>query len=120
MRNQVKRMLAERFGLSVQRLKNVPFGVDWVEDAAYYLQGRPRCIFDVGANEGQTALRLLRRFPSAEIHSFEPIPETFALLQQRLAQTEVRAIECAVSDQVGRATLLSRDCIRTQWIPYRG
>jgi FkbM family methyltransferase len=37
-------------------------------------------LFDVGANEGQTAVNLLREFPETQVFSFEPHPSTFAKL----------------------------------------
>jgi FkbM family methyltransferase len=40
----------------------------------------PSLIFDVGANVGQTARRLVRAFPQAAIHSFEPFRDTYAKL----------------------------------------
>jgi len=43
---------------------------------------RPEVIFDVGANVGQSARAYANAFPSASIHSFEPVPASFALLQQ--------------------------------------
>jgi FkbM family methyltransferase len=66
-------------------------------------------MLDVGANEGQTALRLRRRFPDAEVHSFEPIAETFARLKGKVNGSGVRAVNSAVSDFVGRATLYLGD-----------
>lgn len=40
-------------------------------------------IFDVGANNGKTALDYIAAFPSARLFSFEPHPETFAQLISR-------------------------------------
>jgi FkbM family methyltransferase len=37
-------------------------------------------IFDVGANDGETALNALDEFPEARVLSFEPHPSTFATL----------------------------------------
>jgi FkbM family methyltransferase len=52
-----------------------------------YLPGwSPGVIFDVGANVGQSAKAYARQFPQAQIHSFEPSPQTF----QELCQTVVR------------------------------
>jgi FkbM family methyltransferase len=99
-------MLAQRLGLSIQRLSSIPFGTRWEQDIAFYLGSGPHRFLDVGANEGQTAIRLLHQFPEAEIHSFEPVPTTFEQLTRRLAQYEgVKTINSAVGDLVGRSTL---------------
>lgn len=42
----------------------------------YFPEWTPKLMFDVGANRGQTATAYARRFPSAQIHSFEPVPLT--------------------------------------------
>jgi hypothetical protein len=50
----------------------------------------PIVVFDVGANIGDWTTSLLReaaRFPTRrklEMHAFEPVPATFALLEKRL------------------------------------
>jgi len=52
-------------------------------------------VFDVGANRGQTAIELNARFPTAEIHAFEPDPATFRELQkttQRLAKVRTHCM----------------------------
>jgi FkbM family methyltransferase len=41
-----------------------------------------RCIFDVGANVGQSARAFLKAFPASTIHSFEPFPAAYARLEQ--------------------------------------
>ena len=43
-------------------------------------------VFDVGASRGQTVVRFKSMFPGCEIHSFEPSPSTFKLLQERAAE----------------------------------
>jgi FkbM family methyltransferase len=40
-------------------------------------RGDARCIFDVGANIGQSATAFARTFPNATVHSFEPFPAAF-------------------------------------------
>jgi FkbM family methyltransferase len=40
-------------------------------------------LVDVGANEGQTARRMLEEFPRARVFAFEPSPETFPRLEAR-------------------------------------
>lgn len=47
-------------------------------------------VVDVGANEGQTIQRVLREFPNASVHSFEPSPETYQRLRST-AEKEPRA-----------------------------
>ncbi len=42
-------------------------------------------IFDVGANRGQSARAFRRWYPHATIHCFEPVPDTYALLQKATA-----------------------------------
>jgi FkbM family methyltransferase len=42
-------------------------------------------VIDVGANEGQWALAVIPHLGTSRLHSFEPVPEIFAKLQQNLA-----------------------------------
>ena len=45
----------------------------------------PLVVVDVGANEGQTARRVLAEFPRATVYCFEPAPETFKSLRHNVA-----------------------------------
>lgn len=61
-----------------------------MKEVKSYLEGlgvakHVRSCFDVGANRGQTAVRLRRRFPEATVHAFEPVRSTFRMLQKRVA-----------------------------------
>ena len=62
-------------------------------------------VFDVGANVGVFALQVARITPGARIRSFEPIPTTFAMLRQNLAEHApgMVAIEAALGAQPGTA-----------------
>lgn len=67
--------------------------------------GAPGTVLDVGANVGQFALAALRAFPQARVISFEPVPETAAVLKRNLrgdARAEVR--ECALGRSDGEVT----------------
>jgi FkbM family methyltransferase len=64
-----------------------------------------KSIFDVGANVGQTAKTYRRLFPSAQIWSFEPFPETYDALCRSSRDRLFHPIPMALSDQVGSATL---------------
>jgi FkbM family methyltransferase len=95
-----------RANLEVRRRHRVPFGVSWTDDVGHYLQGRPvRVAFDIGAHRGQTARKLLRAFPGVQVHSFEPLPENFAVLQETTAGIAVRNVNAAVSDRSGTVTI---------------
>lgn len=67
------------------RLTGRVFGDNGFRDLRRLLRpDGPRVIFDVGANVGQTSRKLTRLFRAAQIHAFEPSPETFQILQRRL------------------------------------
>ena len=85
----------------------VPFGRCWPYDVARFLGSRhARVILDVGANEGQTALYLRRFFSPATIHCFEPVPATFALLEQRTrGRSGIVSHATAVTDRTGDLTM---------------
>jgi len=62
-----------------------------------------RVVFDVGGHRGSTVAKYRRRFPEALIYGFEPYPESFAALVERFCgDSQVRPVEQAVADTVGR------------------
>ena len=50
-------------------------------------------IFDCGGHIGLAVLYFKRLYPRARILTFEPNPETFALLQRNIAQNNLRGVE---------------------------
>jgi FkbM family methyltransferase len=68
-------------------LRCVPTGWSWPYDIRRYanFQGPPTFI-DGGANVGQTSRLLVRYFPLAAIHSFEPVLATYQQLQRNTAR----------------------------------
>lgn len=63
-------------------------------------------VFDVGANAGQYALELRQLGYGGRIVSFEPLGAAFAALRQRtLHDAAWQAVQCAVGDAPGRATI---------------
>jgi len=63
-------------------------------------------VFDVGANVGVTAKRYAGLFPDAQIHCFEPFPESHKALTDAFPSSErVRTHALAVSAEVGTRTL---------------
>jgi FkbM family methyltransferase len=76
------RRTAERlFGIHIFRV--LPRGVDQFKDIqSEFSDYQMNVIFDVGANTGQSAKAYATSFAKAHIHSFEPIKESFALLEK--------------------------------------
>ena len=63
-------------------------------------------VFDVGAHDGETAIRLRRLFPTARIHCFEPFPDSFNLLEHATRADRRTAIHrLGLSDAAGTATM---------------
>lgn len=58
---------------SLFRLKTID---DWIRDQSY------KTVIDIGANEGQFALKIRALLPDAQIMSFEPINEVYKKLQE--------------------------------------
>lgn len=69
-------------------------------------------VYDVGANAGVFALTLARRTRAAEIHAFEPVPSTFALLERHLALNPAPAVRphpFGLSDRAGTVSFRISD-----------
>jgi FkbM family methyltransferase len=65
-------------------------------------------IADVGANRGQTALKLVQIMPRWQIVAFEPFPATYQTLVQAVASyRQVKPINIALSDSNGTANFHS-------------
>lgn len=68
-----------------ERADKLPSGIELERDLerlVNYYNLSVKTIIDVGANQGQSALRFHRAFPQARVFSFEPVSGTF----QRLAE----------------------------------
>jgi FkbM family methyltransferase len=57
-------------------------GTDYAVDLVQKIGLKPKVIFDVGANVGQTVDFYQSIYPDAKIYSFEPIPRTFEALKK--------------------------------------
>lgn len=92
-----------RLGIYYAKRRYMPRGVDWLWDIKRQLPAvTSPTVMDVGANAGQTSLAVRRAFPGATVHAFEPVAETFAILQQAVgADRQVHASRLAVSSEVG-------------------
>jgi FkbM family methyltransferase len=90
-------------GLTVHRRRTMPRGLDLFIDLERHWRNRPPgVLLDVGANQGQTSRSFAARFPSAEIHAFEPVTSTHALLAREIrALPRVRAHRMALGAEDG-------------------
>lgn len=104
--------LGASVGVEIQRKPRVPFGMSWERDVRWFLhEEKFRTAFDVGANIGQTATRLSAAFPAATIHSFEPVPSTFAVLAENMQDhPRVNLHNVALSDEPGQALMTNDPC----------
>jgi FkbM family methyltransferase len=69
--------------------RTVPHGIDLVQDITQRLPiFEAEIIFDVGANIGQSAKKYLDSFPKSQIYCFEPVKETFGILQENFKKSD--------------------------------
>jgi FkbM family methyltransferase len=79
------RNLIRRLGFDIVRYRKSKIGVEPFSDIRFFLKSTQNpVIFDIGANEGQTAKRFISDFPNANVYSFEPSPKTFIDLRRNL------------------------------------
>jgi FkbM family methyltransferase len=63
-------------------------------------------VFDVGANNGSSALKFADAFPAATIHSFEPVTKTFEILRANVAKQQgIRCHRLAMGSAPGVAKI---------------
>jgi FkbM family methyltransferase len=90
-----------RFGYELHRTPPEPFAVQ-----RDLVTASEPVIFDVGAFIGGVTRRYRQLFPQAQIHAFEPSPQSFALLQQNAADDGRTFLHnVAVADRTGTAAL---------------
>lgn len=79
------RNLLRKTGFDITRYDRSQYGKDAFYDMSRYIKGCVNpVIFDVGANVGQSVANFKNKFPTAIIHSFEPSPSTYDLLQKNV------------------------------------
>jgi FkbM family methyltransferase len=88
-------------GLYVRRTAGLSVGVDLFQDLRKF-NIRPKCVFDIGAHHGVTALGYADAFLGSCVFAFEPAASNFSQLKRATAHNpDVVAINCAVGDQPG-------------------
>lgn len=63
--------------------------------------------FDVGANQGEWVTGLLRHAPNCRVFCFEPVPTTFAKLQQNVRDARAQLFNMALSSEEGTLSIYS-------------
>lgn len=86
--------------------RGTPRGLDLFNDIERWRPGfAPTTVLDIGANVGQTALSLRKRWKDAEIHAFEPVQKTFRTLERNIAGQRIACHRMAFSDTAGEAEM---------------
>jgi FkbM family methyltransferase len=68
----------------------------------------PNCVFDIGANMGQTVVQIRKVWPTVRVLAFEPISTTFAVLEANTAgDTALERHRLAFGSRAGRAKMLA-------------
>lgn len=112
MLGHLKKCLREalfKCGYDLRRVSHSPFGFRWERDIAFFPNGRAlETVLDVGANTGQTALSLIRRFPASHVYSFEPVESTFNVLVENTgAHPNITPICSALGAEPGSARMIA-------------
>lgn len=64
------------------------------------------CLFDVGANVGQTVIKFKEYFPESKIYSFEPVKDTYEILCSNVASfSNVKTFNLAFGDIESKMTI---------------
>ena len=93
----VKRFL-RKFGFDVVRYRS--FGDDILTPLA------PKTILDIGANNGKSAQEMRKRFPHAQIYSFEPLQDCFRELTKKMAgDKNFQAFNVALGKESGESVI---------------
>ena len=77
--------------------------------------GAIETIWEIGSRDGHDAMQLAHRFPNAQIHSFEPNPETFDLVKRvsQNSRNRIFAYNFALADQDKTALFYKIDTKKT-------
>jgi FkbM family methyltransferase len=103
--------ITNSLGWVVYKKEFMPKGVDWLWDVHRVYQANkikvPETFLDVGANEGQTALKISNYFPSAKVYSFEPVQQIYQILQEKTKKSfNIYPQHLAVSNYSGDVEML--------------
>lgn len=87
---------------SIQKALHIPDF--WQDIQRLTANWKPGIIADVGANQGQTAVKLSELLPAWKIYAFEPFPDAFTKLQDVVSSLpNVIPLNIAISNKTGTA-----------------
>lgn len=87
------------------KVKRGVSAVSLFEDVERILHSKPKTIFDVGANEGQSIHQFLNWNKEASVYAFEPTQKLFKNLTSTFGpDPRVKLFQMALSDSKGEAT----------------
>lgn len=79
------RILKEKYYDNLVNI-NMIYSLDFFHSLKKIMKASDNLIcFDIGANVGQTAMKLKKYFPNSTIYSFEPMQRTFAIMEKNLS-----------------------------------
>ena len=103
LRSKFNRVIKPLIGYYIGKAR---YGADLWQDAVSLCGPAAGIVFDVGANEGESALNFLELFPDATVYSFEPLPEAYASLQAMARlRTRLVPVNVALGAEHGLAVL---------------
>ncbi len=80
----ILKKVIRKTGITVHKTKYIPLGTDpYMDIHNHFKNQKLSCIFDVGANTGQTIHRIKSSIFNPFIYAFEPIKDTFAELHSK-------------------------------------
>jgi FkbM family methyltransferase len=98
----IKRWL-EKSGWYVRKTDGISIGVDLFRDLKRF-GVYPKCVFDIGAHHGQSAIEYVNEFPGSRVFAFEPVASNFAVLTSAAHQM-ITPVLAAVGDRAGKADI---------------
>ncbi len=98
---KIRTVFKKLTGYFIYKKSDLPFGIDLQVDLETKLHCNVLCIFDVGANVGQSAIYYSKLFPHAKLYSFEPIAAIYSKLKENLKNSNTQSFNIAFSDTSG-------------------
>jgi FkbM family methyltransferase len=99
----IVKKLARSIGLEIRYAFQNPPLTSAAIYAPWLVRDNVTCIFDVGANVGQSAQAFAREFSGSTIHSFEPFPAAYGRLEKlaKASSGRIRAYKLACGASAG-------------------